>query len=302
MHNFLIMKKLLPVLLIFPLFFYACKEEVDTTPPVLQLFLDGEFVSDSSVLAINDSIVFRIKAEGVSSQITSYRVDINSESGTTTPANIGVNTDVLDETLVFSKGLCNYEEFVITVMDYNRNTASASFIVFLDTLSGFGPVYHFSNITLGYQNNSSYGHFLNPFTGDVYNETSVAGHESEVYIAIYYYVSSGSPSPTLACPVQSDIQSTYTSVASWSVQNEVLYDYHAADYNTISVAAFDACTNDSLLIAAYDPTYTNQKCKFATAGKVIPFLTSNGKKGLIKINSADLNDTGTMNVDIKIQQ
>jgi hypothetical protein len=70
----------------------------------------------------------------------------------------------------------------------------------------------------------------------------------------------------------------------------------------VSEAQFDGCNNDSLLLVAYNSTYVSQKCKFATAGKIIPFLTVDGKKGLIKVTAADFVETGTMTIEIKIQQ
>lgn len=281
----------------------SCKNDEDnTTPPVLQLQLGGAYVSDSAVLAINDTVFFGIHAEGISSNLTYFKVDVVSDDGTTTIYDEGMNCKTYDAEKVFFKGIPDEETFVITVMDYNRNTISASFTVFRDTLSGFGPISHFSNLVLGYQNNSSVGHYLDPKTGAIYNDATVSGHEADVDVIVYYYLSSGSPSPTLVCPAQTDAQAQYPAVTGWAVQNATLYDYHTSDYDLISAAQFDACNDDSLLIAAYNPTYVNQKCKFALTGKIIPFLTAGGKKGLIKVSAADQTDTGTMTLEIKIQQ
>ncbi len=283
--------------------FYSCKKEDDlNTPPILILELGGKNISDSAVLAINDTIRFGIYAEGVSSNITYFKVDVLSENGKTTIYDEGMNCKTFNATKVFFKGIPDKETFVITIMDYNRNTTSASFTVYRDSLSGFGPIYHFKNLTLGYQNNTSNGHYLDSRTGMIYNDSDVGGHESSVDIVAYYYVTSGNPSPTIACPAQSDIQANYPSITSWPVKNITLYDYHTSDYNLITAAQFDACTNDSLLVAAYNPTYVNQKCKFANTGKIIPFLTAAGKKGLIKVISADQSETGTITIEIKVQQ
>jgi len=303
-HNNRKMKFILSILIAgLLLVFVSCnKDEDTTTPPSLQLELGGAYVADSAVLAINDTIQFAVHAAGISSNLTYFKVDVVTESGTSTIYSEGLNSKTLDVVKVFYKGIAEKETYVITVMDYNRNSATASFTVFKDSASGYGAIHHFANVIMGYQNNSAYGHFLDPFTGDVFDNTSVSGHESEVHIIPYFYLSSGTPSPTLVCPAQTDAQTQYPIMASWAVQNATLYDYHTSDYNLISAAQFDACSNDSLLLAAYNPTYVNQKCKFATAGKIIPFLTANGKKGLIKVVAADEVDTGTITLDIKIQQ
>ena len=283
--------------------FSSCNNDVDTTtPPVLNLQLGGAYVSDNAVLAINDSISFGVHAEGISSNLTYFKVDVVSENGTVTIYDEGMNVKTYDATKTFFKGIPDEEKFVITVMDYNRNISTASFTVYRDTMSGFGPIYHFTNLVLGYQNNNTSGHFLDPNTGSVFDNATVSGHESDVDIVVYYYISSGKPSPTLVCPAQSDAQIQYPAIAGWTVKNTTLYDYHTTDYELISAAQFDACSNDSLLIAAYDPSNVNQKCKFALTGKVVPFMNAEGKKGLIKVVSADLADTGTMTIEIKIQQ
>lgn len=281
----------------------ACKkDQTDSTPPLLQLHLGGAYISDSSVLAINDSITFSVHAEGLSSNLTYFKVDVVSDEGTSTIYDEGMNTPVFDAEKVFFKGIPERETFVITVMDYNRNTSTASFTVFRDTLSGFGAILHFSNIVLGYQGNSTYGHYLDPTNGMVYSDANVTGHEQDVDIIVYYYLSSGQPSPTLVCPAQADAQTQYPSVAAWSVKNATLYDYHTSDYDLVTVAQFDACNNDSLILAAYNPAFVNQKCKYALSGKIIPFLLANGKKGLIKVQEADHSETGSMTLEIKIQQ
>ncbi len=295
--------KLLWFALIAILVVASCKnDKVDTTPPLLQLKLGGAFVSDSAVLDINDTISFGIHAEGLSSNLTYLKVDVVNSAGTSTIYDEGINTAVLDVNKTFFKGLEASDTYVITVMDYNRNTITASFTVLLDSLSAFGTIYHFSNLVIGYQNNSVAGHFVDASTGAIYTDASVAGHESEIDIIAYYYLSSGSPCPSLVCPAQGDAQLQYPAIVGWTVQNATLYDYHTSDYGLVSEAQFDGCNNDSLLLVAYNSTYVSQKCKFATAGKIIPFLTVDGKKGLIKVTAADFVETGTMTIEIKIQQ
>lgn len=281
----------------------SCQNTDDENhPPILELGLDMIYTPDSAVLDINDSIVIGIHAEGVSSNLTYLKIEVVTTEGTTLIYDEGLNTRVLDVNKVFYKGLADEEKFVITVMDYNRQTATATITFFKNAGSAFGSIRYFPSVVLGYQSNTTFGHFLDPDSGVVYDEATSLGHEDLVDIIVYYYLSSGSPSPTLVCPAQSDAQITYPAVAAWPVKNATLYDYHTSDYGLISEAQFDACNNDSLILLAYNPAYVNQKCKFATAGKIIPFLTASGKKGLIKVISADLSDTGTMTIDIKIQQ
>lgn len=70
----------------------------------------------------------------------------------------------------------------------------------------------------------------------------------------------------------------------------------------ISPAQFDSVATDSLLMVAYNAATSNQKCKYVTQNKVVPFKTINNKFGLLKVVTADSEDSGFMEVEIKIQK
>lgn len=75
----------------------ACKkDQTDSTPPLLQLNLGGAYISDSSVLAIHNSITFSVHAEGLASNLTYFKVDVVSDEGTSTIYDEGMNTPVFD--------------------------------------------------------------------------------------------------------------------------------------------------------------------------------------------------------------
>jgi hypothetical protein len=76
----------------------------------------------------------------------------------------------------------------------------------------------------------------------------------------------------------------------------------SVDGDPVPAEAYDQCHNDSLLIVAYDDVWGKRKFKWADPGDIIPFLTAKGKKGLLKVLSADHAATGTITFSLKIQQ
>jgi hypothetical protein len=129
---------------------------------------------------------------------------------------------------------------------------------------------------------------------------------NQIDILTYFIVSEGTPSPVLSSPGEMDNASTeaqayYPYIAGWSPRNYTLWDI-SVDSSPISAEAFDAAQNDSLLIVSYHDVWGKKKFKWATTGRIIPFLTGSGKKGLLKVVNADEFDSGTIEVAVKIQQ
>ncbi len=123
---------------------------------------------------------------------------------------------------------------------------------------------------------------------------------------VYYVVDEDQPSPVFSSPGEMDYYSVeakefYPSIINWTTRNYTLWDISVED-DPVSVEAFEACHNDSLLIVSYDEAWGKKKFKWADAGEVIPFITQSGKKGLIKVNTAEHSNNGIINFDIKIQQ
>jgi hypothetical protein len=148
--------------------------------------------------------------------------------------------------------------------------------------------------------NSTIGSYFDPFTGTVYTAADATANQSNVHILTYYYLSSGVPSFTFSSAGDSDAPTYQSAMADWGVKNYTDWDY----LTVVSTAAFDACTNDSLLVASFHsgPNISSRKYKWANSGKVIPFKTTNNKAGLIKVNAINGAESGYVDFDIKIQK
>jgi len=208
----------------------------------------------------------------------------------------------LDTTLVFNKGGASSEIWSFFAMNANRDTSSVTVTVNLGSGSAYGDIETFPSVIVGYHLNNVYPHFLDLNSGIVYDHFSVAGNESVIDLAAFWYMTSGKSSPTLTCPGYPSALTYYPDFSSWPIKNSTLYDYYTSDNELISPSLFDKAINDSLLVAGYKPQNVSGLCKYCLTGKVIPFKTSAGKYGLILVKRADETPDGSMEVAIKIQK
>jgi hypothetical protein len=247
---------------------------------------------------------FGFSVVGGGAAITNLRVKRIMEDDVVIELDKGlyVATGGIDTTLVYVKSDAEQETWNFFMMNGNRDTASVFLTVFKGDGSAYGDIFYYPAITLGYPVNDQFAHFLDLKTGVLYNQDNISGHEQDVDLAVFYYITSGKSSPTLTCPGYPSAQTWYPVFADWTVKNSTLYDYKTNDNNLVTPAQFDAADNDSLLVAGYKPQNVSGLCKFCYTGKVIPFKTSNGKYGMVKVVRADEQDGGSMEIDVKIQQ
>lgn len=286
--------------------FSSCSDESeDVTPPFI-IFKQGDsFIDDGDAVPVGGRLAFGLSASGGGSNaLTNLSVIRYTTAGKTTMMDKGIYIPVggLDTTLFYTKGNDGTETWRFFVMNSNRDTSSVSMTVLQGDGSAYGEIYHYSSILIGYQGNTTNPHYIDLTGGLGYDETDIAGHEAEIDLAVIWYITSGKSSPTLSAPSYSSITGYYPSITGWSVRNQTLFDYKTSDNNLISVTQFNSAMNDSLLVSAFNPEFTSGWCKYALTGKVIPFKTAGGKHGLLKITSADENQSGFMEVEVKVQK
>lgn len=286
-------------------FFISCSEEdLSETNPDISLRTGTEFTADNAEIPVGGKITFGIKANGDGAAITNLTVQRATENGTITELDQGmfIKNGELDTSLIFIKSSAQREMWTFSIMNDHRDVASTSMIVNLGTGSAYGEIDYFPSVSIGYQENSEFPHYLDLNTGIAYDDSNISGNESAINLVSYYYLSSGTSSPTLSCPSYETARSFYPAINNWSTQNSTLYDYETTDNDLVSTAEFDAAQNDSLLVNAYIPSSTSGTCKYCYTGKIIPFKTNQGKYGLLKIIRADEENTGSITVAIKIQK
>ncbi|MEI6059155.1 MAG: hypothetical protein WCR72_00530 [Bacteroidota bacterium] len=294
---------ILPVLVSVSLFSSCAKEETIKQASLI-LKTGVAYTADGASIPVGGSIRIGVMASGAGVPLTYIRIDRITGNDTLTQLDRGifVGNEGLDADYTFSKDTSAVELWHILVMNADRDTAVRTITIYKGSGTAYSPINYFSNLKLGFQNNNTSGHFLDVNNGFIFDETSVAGHESEIDLLVYYYVTSGLPSPTFICPGYVSVVGYYPLIGGWPVKNNILYDYYSSDNNLITTGEFDAAQNDSLLVTAYKPDKVSGNCKYGYTGKVIPFKTQEGKYGLIKVIHADEINDGTMEIAIKIQK
>jgi hypothetical protein len=282
----------------------SCEKEDSAKSSYLQLKTGVAYTTDGAHVPVGGQIRIGILASGAGCPLTYLKITRISAGDTVTQLDRGIyiGREGLDQTFTFSKDTAASEIWTIVVMNADRDTAVKSLTVLRGEGSGYGSVNYFPTVTLSFQNSSAFNHFLDADNGQTYDENSVGGHESEIDLLCYFYVTSGLPSPSFTCPGYTAAVGYYPVLNNWTKKNTTLFDYQTTDNNLVSIGQFDAALNDSLLVTAYKPDKVSGNCKYGYTGKIIPFKTEKGKYGLIKVIRADETETGSIEISIKIQQ
>ncbi len=297
-------RSILALILFLVLVFAGCGTDEPETAPLILLKSGGVFTADGSAVAPGGTLRFGLSVSGGGGAITNLVVKRVSDGVAVTEADRGmyINYGGLDTTLTYTRGYGQVERWVFTVMNSFRDTASVSMTVLKGTGSAWGEISYHPSVRIGLQDNNSLPHFADFHSGVAWDAAGVAGHEAEVDMAAFWYLTSGNSSPTLTCPAYSSALTYYPLFGSWGVKNQTMYDYYTSDNNLVTQEQFDLAANDSLLVNAYRPGSVSGQSKYAYTGKVVPFRTSDGKYGLIKVIHADETPTGEMEIAVKIQK
>lgn len=298
----------------------GCKKDIEVHQSALFLKTGTIYTAHNAEVSQGGTIRIGVLASGAGAPLTYLRIERITERkvinvnafGTmvTTVRDTLVQKDKglylgdegLDEDFTFAKDTFAVEEWRVLVMNADKSVATGSLTVKRGTGTDWGAIKHYTDMELSLQDHLAGNWYLDADQGAIYNALTVAGHEAEVDIVGYFYITSGLPSPTLACPGYTSVVGYYSVINGWNTRNTTLYDYASADNNLVSPARFDEAVNDSLLVTAYKPDKVSGNCKYCYTGKVIPFKTAQGKYGMVKVVLAEENAAGTMKLEVKIQE
>lgn len=286
----------------------SCKEPAPA-PPEIKLIFDSETTAPSSILAIGRPIKFKIEAKSLNTNITNFTIKKVSNNITKTMLDSGLNSAGFLLNKTFYQGVEDAATWVFTVMDRNRQITTTNITIYKDPNSTYGGIIEYPLVCLGYQSNTNKAHFFISSTGQTYMQDSASMFQNLIDILVYYNEREENgimkACPNLSSPGEEanasgelyDIHYPY--LKNWTTRNYTKFDIRAN--NGVDASDFDNCHNDSLLITSYDDAWGKRKYKWADADKIIPFQVATGKKGLIKIISADHNATGEIKFAVKIQ-
>jgi len=281
----------------------SCSKDETTSPPSISLLNGTGYTPAGSVVAVGRSLRFGISASAGSANITNLVVKKMMPDGSVKVVlDSGLNSTGFTVNETFYQGVEDTARWTFQVMDKSRQFATTAVTLYKDPASAWGGIYEYLSIVMGYQNCTTHGQFLVPSTGKVFFADSATMNQTLIDIITYYYVDD-TPSPTFSSAGETGggITEYYPVIGQWTTKNYTKWDV-SVDADPIPVSAFDACHNDSLMIVGYDDVWGKRKFKWADPGDVIPFLTASGKKGMIRVLSADHDPAGIITFSMKIQQ
>ena len=302
----MILNRKIPFLIaiVLTVFIISCSKDKDPSPPVISLKTGAEYTPDGAIIAVGRPVRFGITGSSADANITNLVVKkIMPDGSSKVVFDTGMNTPSFNINKTFYQSVEDEAKWTFQVMDKNRQFATTDLTIFKDPNSSWGGIFEYPSLTMGYQGNSEFGQFLNPSTGTIFSSDSASLHQNEIHIITYYFVDENLPSPTFssAGELGGAITDYYPSINQWSVKNYTKWDI-SVESDPIDPTAYENCHNDSLLILSYDDVWGKRKYKWANPGIIIPFLTASGKKGLLKVITADHDPSGKITFSLKIQQ
>lgn len=286
------------------LFFISCSK--DDTLHKTSLFLKKGvgYTADGASVPVGGQIRLGIQASGAGAALTYLRIYRITSVDTLTQVDRGIyaGREGYNADFVFSKDTSLTETWVVSVMNADRVITQKSLTILRGSGTAYGELNYYPSILFGLQANTSLDHYLDVDRGVTYNQATITGHEAEIDLLCYYYVTSGLPSPSFTCPGYTAAVGFYPELATWPQKSTTLFDYRSTDNNLVTVDQFDSAMNDSLLVTAYKPDKVSGNCKYCYTGKIVPFKTDEGKYGLVKVIRADEAETGSIEVAIKVQK
>ena len=302
-------KLILGLSILFSVTLFNCKkDDIENSKPIITIKVGGLYTPDLQEIPAGGKLKFGIKVNSGDGIITNLRIQRIADGKLITEKDQGIYLiDSLVQDFDFNKSLAQQEIWTFFVMNSNRDSASVSITVNLGIGYDYGQIYYYPSLKIGLQNNTEYPNYLDLHSGIRYTKSSVAGHEADIDLVGFFYVTSLKDSPTLCCPGYTGSSSItaadrYPEIESWESKRLSLYDYYSSDNNSVSTEKFAKATTDSLLVASYKPEKVSGLCKYSTIGRIIPVKTEDGKYGLIRVLHADLTTNGYMEIEVKIQK
>ena len=274
--------------------FSSC-EDVTHSAPVITVDQDNPLILGIGVSSA--TLTGTIVAEAKLQQVTLHKTVGSSTSliETITDFDSGeiTTTDDVNYTFRFEiDGITEETTIEITAMDKDDQDASESVVI---QVTAGNPVDSYTAILMGGQSNATVGSFLDASEGDVYLIAAANTH-SELIDVVYYYGSSNLA--TLTAPDDVTVNGGAGNLSlctGFTTKNETRFTS-----SSLSGSEFDDIENDADIA---DITGINEsKMVNLSVGDVIAFETVDGNKGLIKVAAITTGNTGTITIDVKIQQ
>lgn len=280
--------------------FTSCKsdeEENTDVAPTINFIGGTGYTSADATVTVGSVLKIGVNAASNASsakKLTKFTVVLTANNTPTTLVDSVINVSTYTYEANFTApSVVGTARIAFKVVDIDGQSAEVSFNI--NTTAAPQAIDNHT-VTLGAQNNTSNGSYLNLANG-IASTQAVAEAASNLVDAIYYYGTSNFA--TICAPNDPTVgggTGNLTLATGLTTKNATLFGT-----TSISAAAFDAMTDDSVISGLTGITAT--KVTSLTVGNVIAFKTVSNKLGLIKVVAIPAaTNAGTIEIAIKIQQ
>ncbi len=294
------MKKLFAIIslvLISTSFFLAgcTKEEDPIILPTITYKHDAGYISANTTANYADTLNFGIIAtSNGTNNLVKFQIYANGNQ----LVDSTINTASFTFDFYSIKSVLDKEVWKFVTTDISGNTKSDSI-----TITGnFGEIATVNSIKFGAQNNATEKSFLS-LTGGVstmYFQADAFNHQADINMFCFYENTASHVNlMTLAAP-GSNITGIFTGTSApdfYTTKNITFFVK-----TTLTAAQFDAVKNDAVILEAYGSAKAYKKANLLAVGDVFAFKLHTGKYGLYKVTVVEGTETGTLQIDVKIQK
>lgn len=285
--------------------FIGCEEEDDKSypPPQIQFITESGFVYQDTTLMLGDSARIGISAKTNSNEpLTHFNYTIIQDDTNITSIDTGIYTNNFRYQKLITKGISYEETWQFYVRDRDsRKSEVISITLKKDSASIFGEIIHIPSIVFGAQNNNSEKSFYSLSTQQLYSLDEAFNNQGKIDLLCFF--DDEGDENTVSSPGANINESVFPGphgLINWDTRNTTRF----VEMEELSAADFDACSNDSLILAnTFTFSSGKRKAKNLVPGDIYSFVTGIGeRKGLFKVIDVQGQDEGIVEIAIKMQE
>jgi len=283
-------------ILLFSIFVVGCTEKDEGGKgPFIQLNSRSNVISSDTSISPRQLMQFDLTAQKGDYNITNFLIRVNGDSSQVY-YDTGMNVTAFNWSGSFAKSFNDNEIWEFIVRDRYSRSYTVSILIQNDSLQGSGPIHTYNEVLLGAQTSNVAGGFFSLSDQLVYFVEEA--YNNQVKVDMIYYV--GEDNQTIASPganIENGIFQEEYAPNNWSHKNTTRYIK-----TSIIPAEFNLIQNDSLILLSYIEGEGKRKAKNLEAGDVYSFKTQDAKYGMFLVTQSLGSESGTIKIDIKIQE
>jgi len=283
------------ILLISVLIVGCTEKDEGGNGPVIQLNSGTNLIFSDTIIAPGQLMQFEVSGSKGNYNITNFLIVVNGDSSQVY-YDTGMNVTSFNWTGTFAKSFNDNEVWEFIVRDRYSRSDMVSILIKNDSLDDPGPINTYSDIMLGAQSNNNIGCCFSLNNQLVYFIDEA--YENQEIIDLIYYL--GEDNETIGSPganIEDGIFPDEYNPGNWDYQNTTRYIK-----TNLSPEDFNLIQNDSLLLVSYVEGEGKRKAKELVVGDVYSFKTQNTKYGIFLVTEILGSASGSVKIDIKIQE